>query len=72
MSSAELEKIMKKIDNCEHEIDFNGWVEPGDLDDIARFKQACFWMRCKHCGCKGLCVDDTGDFWLNPETGVLE
>ena len=56
---------------CEHEVDFNGPREPGDMDDVSIFKAACEWVRCKHCGCKGLCVDDTGNFWVDPDTSRL-
>ena len=64
--------VLVKINSCDHEMDLDGSMEPGDLDDVARFKQACFWMKCKHCGCKGLCVDDTGDFWVDQSTGMLD
>jgi len=64
--------MTRTITNCEHEIDFDGLIEGGDCDDMAMFKAACCWVRCKFCGCKGLCVDDTGDFWINPETGKLD
>jgi hypothetical protein len=66
--------MMKQmIINCEHEMDLNEPIEWGDYEDMSMFNhQACFWMRCKFCGCKGLCVDDTGDFWVDPETGKLD
>jgi hypothetical protein len=70
MLNAESDVIVRFI-NCDHEVDMDAPMEPGDYEDIARFKAACMWVRCKHCGCRGLCVDDTGDFWEDPITKEL-
>lgn len=62
---------MSVFDECDHEMDFDAPTEPADWEEIARFREACFWMVCKNCGCRGLCVDDTGNFWEDPDTGEL-
>jgi len=55
---------------CKHEMD-DGDVEPCDAEDLVRFQAACFRIRCRHCGARGFCVDDTGNFWEDPDTGEL-
>lgn len=68
MSNGELAEEIRA--DCEHEIDLDGPIEGGDWEDINRFRAACVWVQCKHCGCRGLSVDDTGDFWEG-ENGEL-
>lgn len=67
---------------CEHEVDWSlplnpptkdaedqRWMEPGDCEDIARWKAACIYVYCKKCGCRGISVDDTGEFWDEEKNG---
>ena len=62
--------------DCEHEVDWDisitppspdakdqRWMRPGDMDDMVRWKAACIHVYCRKCGCKGVMVDDTGNFW---------
>jgi len=67
---------------CEHEMDEDipitpppkdapdqRWTEPGDMADVVRYKAACVYIYCKHCKCKGITVDDTGEFWDEDGSG---
>jgi hypothetical protein len=47
-------------------------MEPGDIDDVARYKAACAYMYCKYCKCKGITVDDTGEFWDEDGSGKYD
>ena len=55
--------MMTTDEPCEHEIDFSGPTEYGDLEDCLRWRACCLRVKCKKCGAEGFCVDDTGDFW---------
>ena len=62
---------MKNFNTCNHSMDLSN-SEPADWEDLARFREAGFWVRCKHCNCRILIVDDTGNFVEDPNTGQLE
>jgi hypothetical protein len=61
------------MEECEHEIDFNilSYDIDVDIKDMLRFKESCSGIVCKKCGRKGLCVNNTGNFWED-EDGNLE
>jgi hypothetical protein len=64
------------VQNCEHEIDWSipvvpppkdakdqRWMEPVEPVDVRVAREAATYVYCKKCGCKGMIVDDTGNFW---------
>lgn len=52
---------------CDHEIDWDGNFDNFNGDEIAKWKAVGFYCQCRHCGGAGVCMDDTGNFWLDED-----
>lgn len=57
------------VDGLEHEINFNVEMYGCDFEETLKYHAACVHVECKHCGCKGISVDDTGTFWSDELIG---
>ena len=58
-------------ENCDHEIDDETAGESCDGDIMSQYREAAFYIQCKKCGGAGICVDDTGDFWLDDDGSFI-
>lgn len=53
--------------NCEHEMVERVPTDWFDFDDMRKYGNQGFHVKCKHCGCKGVCVKDEGEIWEDEE-----
>ena len=63
-------KANKEQNECNHKPDFNYKSESLDMETCLHYGNHGLTIKCKHCECEGITINNVGDFWWNGEEFV--